>query len=70
MAAELGHARLEGVARACRFLEEEHVERLGVENVVVKLPKGKAPFELIGDVQRRLQLVAGPVFGGDEIFAK
>ena len=35
VAAELRHAGLEGVAGAGRFLEEEHVERLGAQNLVV-----------------------------------
>ena len=33
--AELRHAGLEGVARARRFLEEEHVERLGAQQMIV-----------------------------------
>jgi hypothetical protein len=70
VAAKLRHAGLKRVARARRFLEEEHVERLGAQDVVMQFAHRKAPLEVIGHIQRRLQLRARPILGGDKVLAK
>ena len=67
VAAELGHARLEGVARPGRFLEEKHVQRLGAQDVIVQHAGGEIALELERQVDHGVQVFDGPVGGGDEV---
>ena len=68
VAAELGHARLEGVAGARRLVEEEHVERLAVEQPVrpARLAVG---LQLQRDGERLLDLLHRPVDRLDVVLA-
>jgi hypothetical protein len=70
VAAELSHAGFKGVAGAGRFLEEEHIEGLGTEQVIVIGAGEPLTLEVIGQIEGALELVEGPVFGGDEVLAE
>jgi len=70
VAAELGHAGLEGVAGARGLLEKQHVQRLGAQDVVVQDAGGKVALQPERKVKHRVQVLNGPIGGANEVFLK
>ena len=68
VAAELGHARLEGGPRPGAGEEEQHGEDL-VTKVGMRKPEGAVPLQGEGHVEQGVQLVLGPLLKVDDVFS-